>query len=68
MNQQEQISFKELKKELKDIESLTKENLDVKSWASDIQLWIDLQDVTNPRKIYITCVLTSKGEPRQIIQ
>jgi len=68
MNEQEQISFKELKKELKDIEPLTKENLDIKSWASDIQLWIDLQDVTNPRKIYIACVLTSKGEPRQIIQ
>eukprot|EP00833_Pecoramyces_ruminatium_P012611 jgi/Orpsp1_1/1186643/evm.model.d7180000052195.1 len=68
MNHQKQISFKELKKELKDIEPLTKENLDVKSWSSDIQLWIDLQDITNPKKIYIACVITSKGEPRQIIQ
>ena len=68
MNQQEQINFRELKKELKEVEPLSKENLDIKSWASDLQLWIDLQQVNNPRKIFIACVVTSKGEPRQIIQ
>ena len=62
------IDFKELKKELKNVEKLTTEELDIKSWASDIQLWIDLEEVNNPKKIFIACVLTSKGEPRKIIQ
>lgn len=53
---------------MNDIEPLAKENLDVKSWSSDIQLWIDLYDVTSPKKIIIACVITSKGEPREIIQ
>eukprot|EP00833_Pecoramyces_ruminatium_P013844 jgi/Orpsp1_1/1187876/evm.model.d7180000060854.1 len=64
----EEISFKDLKKELKDVEKLNKEHLDIKSWASDIQLWIDLQKIKDPKKIYLGCVLTSSGEPRQIIQ
>jgi len=64
----ENIDFKELKKELKDIEKLSKENLDIKTWASEIQLWIDLEEIDNPRKIFLACVLTSKGEPRKIIQ
>ena len=62
------INFKELKKELKDIEKLNKEHLDIKSWASELQLWIDLEEVTDPKKIYVACVLTSVGEPRQVIQ
>ncbi|ORX76422.1 hypothetical protein BCR32DRAFT_284189 [Anaeromyces robustus] len=57
-----------MKKELKDIEPLSKENLDIKTWASNIQLWINLQQVDNPRKIFTACVLTTKGEPRKIIQ
>ena len=68
MNNQDQIDFKELKKELKDIEPLSVSNLDVKSWESDIQWWIKLQSITSPRKIFIACVLTSRGEPRKIIQ
>jgi len=62
------INFKELKKELKDIDKLTKDNLDIKTWRSDLQLWIDLQDESDAKKIYLACVLTSAGEPRQIIQ
>ena len=62
------LDFKELKKELKGIEVLSKENLDIQTWYSDIQLWAELQDVTDPKKIFIACVLTSKGEPRKIIQ
>lgn len=62
------INFKELKKELKDIEKLNKEHLDIKSWASELQLWIDLEEVTDPQKIYVACVLTSIGETRQVIQ
>ncbi|OUM62191.1 hypothetical protein PIROE2DRAFT_11597 [Piromyces sp. E2] len=62
------INFKDLKKELKDIEKLSKEHLDIKSWASEIQLWIDLENVTDAKKIYIACVLTSIGEVREVIQ
>jgi len=64
----QEIDFKSLKKELKDIEKLTKDNLDIKTWASEIQLWIELEEVTNPKKIFIACVLTSTGEPRKVIQ
>jgi len=63
-----QIDFKELKKELKEIEPLSRENLDIKTWQSDLQLWIELQGVTDPKKIYLACILTSKGETRRIIQ
>ncbi|OUM61337.1 hypothetical protein PIROE2DRAFT_12675 [Piromyces sp. E2] len=62
------INFKDLKKELKDIEKLSKEHLDIKSWASEIQLWINLENVTDTKKIYIACVLTSIGEVREVIQ
>jgi len=64
----QEIDFKSLKKELKDIEKLTKDNLDIKTWASEIQLWIELEEVTNPKKIFIACFLTSMGEPRKVIQ
>ncbi|KAG4084962.1 hypothetical protein H8356DRAFT_1062634 [Neocallimastix lanati (nom. inval.)] len=62
------IHFKELKKELKDIEKLSKDNLDIKTWCSDLELWVELGEVTDERKIFLACVLTSTGEPRQIIQ
>lgn len=62
------ISFSNLKKELKGIEKLSKENLDIKSWASELQLWMQLQDESDPQKIFLACVLTSTGEPRRIIQ
>jgi len=32
------INFKDLKKELKDIEKISKENLDVKTWKSNLEL------------------------------
>ena len=52
------INFKELKKELKDIEKISKENLDIKSWESEIRLWIKLEEVTDPKKIFTACLLT----------
>jgi len=39
------INFKELKKELKGIEKISKEILDIKSWESEIHLWIKLEEV-----------------------
>jgi len=62
------FSFRELKKELKDIEKLTKKNLDIKSWASELKLWIRHQHVTDPETIFTACILTSSGETREIIQ
>ena len=62
------INFKELKKELKGIEKISKENLDIKSWESEIQLWIEIEDVTDPKTIFTACLLTSTGEPREVIQ
>jgi len=60
--------FYELKKELKYIEKLTKQNLDIKTWASELKTWIKYQHVTDPETIFIACILTSAGEPREIIQ
>jgi len=37
INKNHAISFRELKKELKDIEKLSKEHLDIRSWASDLK-------------------------------
>ena len=62
------IDFKELKKQLKDIEKLSEENLDVNSWESDLKVWIKYQKVTDPEDIFTASVLTSCGEPRKIIQ
>jgi len=62
------INFKELKKELKCIEKISKENLDIKSWESEIRLWIKLEEVTDPKTIFTACLLTSTGEPREVIQ
>ena len=61
-------SFKDLKKELKYVDKLNKDHLDIKSWASEIELWIQLQNITDPKTIFVACLLTSTGEPRQIIQ
>jgi len=62
------INFKDLKKELKGIEKLSKDNLDIKSWASELKLWIRYQQVVDPETIFIACILTSTGEIREIIQ
>jgi len=62
------INFKDLKKELKDIEKISKENLDVKTWKSDLELWIKLEHVEDSKIIFYACVLTSIGETRKVIQ
>ena len=62
------INFRDLKKELKGIEKLSKDNLDIKSWASELRLWIRYQHVVDPETIFIACILTSTGETREIIQ
>jgi len=62
------INFKKLKKELKGIEKISKENLHIKSWESEIQLWIEIEEVTDPKTIFTACLLTSTREPREVIQ
>ncbi len=62
------INFRELKKELKGIEKLSTDNLDVKSWASELRLWIKYQNINDPETIFTACILTSTGEVREIIQ
>jgi len=62
------VSFKELKKQLKEIDKLKKESLDIKSWVSELRLWIKYQDITDSETIFNACVLTSAGEPREVIQ
>jgi len=62
------LTLRELKKELKGIDKLTKKNLDIKSWKSELKLWIRYQNITDPEIIYIACILTSSGEVREIIQ
>jgi len=62
------INFKDLKKELKDIPRLSDDNLDVSTWRSELKLWIEIERVTDPKKIFWACVLTTAGEPRRIIQ
>ena len=62
------INFKDLKKEIKGIEKLNKDNLDIKSLASELKLQIRYQQVVDPEIIFITCILISTGEIREIIQ
>ena len=61
-------NFRELKKELKDIEKLSKNNLDIKTWASELKVWIRLQNIKDAELIFTACLLTSSGEPREIIE
>ena len=67
-NHNQKINFRELKKELKDIEKLSKDNLNIKSWASELKLWIKYQHIVDPEVIFTACILTSTGETREIIQ
>jgi len=62
------INFKDLKKELKDIEKISKENLDVKTGKSDLELWIKLEHIEDSKIIFYACVLISIGETRKVIQ
>ena len=62
------INFKDLKKELKDIEKISKENLDVKTGKSDLELWIKHEHIEDSKIIFYACVLISIGETRKVIQ
>eukprot|EP00833_Pecoramyces_ruminatium_P016799 jgi/Orpsp1_1/1190831/evm.model.d7180000081504.1 len=62
------INFKELKKQLKGIEKLSEKNLDIRSWKSDLKLWMKLQKIEDPEIIYTACILTSSGQIREIIE
>ena len=62
------LSFKELKKELRDIVKLSKDNLDIKSWATELKLWIKIQGITDPETIFNACLLTSSGEVQRVIE
>eukprot|EP00833_Pecoramyces_ruminatium_P007148 jgi/Orpsp1_1/1181180/evm.model.c7180000076197.1 len=64
----QRMNLRELKKELKGIDKLTKKNLDIKSWKSDLNLWIKYQHIKDPETIFTACILTSSGEIREIIQ
>jgi len=65
---QQKMNLRDLKKELKGIDKLTKKNLDIKSWKSDLKLWIKYQHITDQEIIFTACILTSSGETREIIQ
>ena len=62
------FNFKDLKKELKVNEKVSKENLDIKTWKSDLELWIKLKHIEDSKIIFYACVLTSIGETRKVIQ
>jgi len=68
MSKETNLSFKELKKELRDIVKLSKENLDIKSWANELKLWIKIQGNTDPETIFNACLLTSSGEVQRVIE
>jgi len=46
------INFKDLKKELKDVEKISKENLDIKTWKPDLELWITFEHIEDPKIIF----------------
>ena len=68
MSKETTLSFKELKKELRDIVKLSKDNLDIKSWATELKLWIKIQGITDPETIFNACLFTSSGEVQRVIE
>ena len=68
MSKETTLSFKELKKELRDIVKLSKDNLDIKSWATELKLWIKIQGIKDPETIFNACLLTSSGEVQRVIE
>jgi len=68
MSKETTLSFKELKKELRDIVKLSKDNLNIKSWATELKLWIKIQGITDPETISNACLLTSSGEVQRVIE
>ncbi len=67
-NASHSISYGELQKQLKHIPKLTKENLDIKSWSSELKYWIKYQHVTDPETIFTACIITTSGQVREVIQ
>jgi len=57
MSKESTLSFKELKIELRDIVKLSKDNLDFKSWATELKLWIKIQGITDQlsNRLLIIC-------------
>ena len=62
------MDFKELKKQLKDITKIGNCNQDVQGWATDMGLWIKLQNVQDPRTIFYGCLLTSLGDAQRFLE
>ena len=62
------LDFKELKKQLRDVEKLSETNLDVNTWKSDLEVWIKYQQISDPKTIFMACILTTSGQPRSVIQ
>ena len=65
---QSKLSYRKLKKELKDFDKLTKQNLVINSWVNEFKAWIKYQHIKDPETIFTACILTSSGKPREIIQ
>jgi len=59
--------FKSLKKQLKDITKIGNGNHDVQGWSTDLQLWIQLQNINDSRTIFYGCLLTSQGDAQRFI-
>jgi len=64
----EKVNFRELKKELRDVNKIGNENRDVQGWAMEMRLWTLLQNVTDTKLIYYGCLLTSQGDAQRYIQ
>lgn len=62
------MDFKELKRQLKDVIKIGKDNQDVQGWSTDIGLWIKLQDIKDPKTIFYGCLLTSQGDAQRFIE
>ena len=45
-----------------------KDNLDIKSWATELKFWIKIQGITDPETIFNTCLITSSGEIQRVIE
>jgi len=62
------LNFKELKKELRDIDKIGKENQDVPTWETELKMWKNFQAIEDPKIIYFACLLTSHGEAQRLIE
>jgi len=62
------MDFKELKKQLKDITKIGNCNQDVQGLATDMGLWIKLQNVQDPRTIFYGYLLTFQGDAQRFLE